>query len=81
MSASPFYNKNAYGNVIYSYAIDLDGSDILFMPGRKRSYLLVLLPVTVAADVVTGVGIGVFAIAYVVLEGCNHTAGGCKGGS
>lgn len=81
VSAKPLYNKSIYGNAIHSYAIDLNESDILSMPGQKRSYLLVLLPVTVAADVVTGVGVGAFAVAYIVLKGCSSTPGGCKGGS
>ncbi|HSD36344.1 MAG TPA: hypothetical protein VLC92_02480 [Rhodocyclaceae bacterium] len=81
VSANPFYNRSLLGDSIYSYAIDLGDSGILSMGGQKRPYLLLLLPVTVTADVVSGVAVGVFAIAYLVVRECSKTPGGCKGGS
>lgn len=81
ISSQPFYNRSGSGDATYSYAVDIDRSSILSVPGKKRTYLLVLLPVTVAADAVVAVGVGVFVVAYVFVAGCATSPGGCRGGS
>jgi hypothetical protein len=80
VSTKPFFNRTHLGKTRHSYAIDLSETAILSKRVLKWSYLVVLLPLTVAADVAIGVGYGVFFIASDMVHGCSKTPGGCTWG-
>ena len=80
VSTLPLHNSPIQGDPQYGYALDLSDTDILWQKGKKRSHLLLLLPVSVATDVAAGVGYTVVGLAYFAGIVCNSTPGGCKGG-
>lgn len=76
-----YVSTQAFGNsgTQHGYALDLSATDILSRQGKKRSHLLLLLPVSVVTDVATGAGYAVFGLAYLTGMACKSVPGGCKG--
>jgi hypothetical protein len=75
VSASPLHNHINHRG----YAIDFSKSDLVGVEGKKRPYLFLLLPVSVAADVVVGAGVVVYVFAQAAMDDCIKRPGGCKG--
>jgi hypothetical protein len=76
VTARPFFNGR-FSKARYSYAIDLSETSIFSERAKARPYLLVLVPLAVAVDVV--VGTATF-VAVVMGEACGKRADGCSWG-
>lgn len=76
VTARPFLNGR-FSKARHSYAIDLSETSIFSERTRVRPYLLVLVPLAVAVDVV--VGTATF-VAVVLGEACGKKADGCSWG-
>jgi hypothetical protein len=82
VSAKPLFDSLNADQAQHGYALDLRNTEPFTMAGGgKRPYLLLLLPVSVATDVVTGAGVVVVAFAKSMIDDCTRKpeTKGCKG--
>ncbi|MFT3735187.1 MAG: hypothetical protein QM776_09200 [Rhodocyclaceae bacterium] len=77
VSSAPLHNNTNH----HSYAIDLGKTGMIGADGKKRPYLLLLLPISVAADTVTGVGVLGYVLVQGTMDSCSKDpkAKGCRG--